>query len=73
MSNYTCNKSSSFGVLDAVGTLFATLISIASGNSLGWAMFHAILGWFYVIYSTFTGDIVNGYEALESIRVLLNN
>ena len=37
-----------------LGTLIAVLISWSMWKSVGWAILHGILGWFYVIYYLIT-------------------
>ncbi len=32
------------------GTALAMVISYANWHSIGWAIFHGLLGWIYVIY-----------------------
>jgi hypothetical protein len=42
-------------LLTLVGMGFAAYISYDINSSLGWALFHGILGWLYVIYQIFLG------------------
>lgn len=41
--------------LTAVGIALATVISYSAYQSVGWALFHGILNWFYVIYAVWQG------------------
>lgn len=34
----------------ALGGVLALLISWSANHSIGWAILHGILGWFYVVY-----------------------
>ncbi len=43
----TINKGVSFG------SVLAMIISYTAWKSIGWAIFHGILGWLYVIYYIF--------------------
>ena len=36
--------------LGAVGCSVAAVISYAAWHSVGWAVLHGFLGWFYIIY-----------------------
>ena len=33
-----------------LGTLLAVIVSVMSGNTLGWVILHGLLGWIYIIY-----------------------
>lgn len=35
------------------GSALAMVISYVSWQSIGWAIFHGLLGWFYIIYFIF--------------------
>lgn len=37
-----------------LGTVIAILLSWVKWHALGWAIFHGLLGWFYVIYHLLT-------------------
>jgi acetyl esterase/lipase len=34
----------------SMGAVLATAISLSANDSILWAIFHGVLGWFYVIY-----------------------
>lgn len=36
-----------------IGAVIAAILSWTTHHSLGWCIFHALCGWFYVIYWTF--------------------
>lgn len=36
--------------LGTLGVILAVIISWTLNHSIGWAIFHGFLGWFYVIY-----------------------
>ena len=40
-----------------IGTMIAVVISWTVNHSIGWAILHGILGWFYVIYAIITSQI----------------
>ena len=42
--------SSGIGTLTAVGVAIAVQISWGLNHSIGWAIWHGVLGWFYVIF-----------------------
>mgnify|MGYP003295659815 CR=1 FL=1 len=47
------NKNNSIGGITwgaCMGTSLATCISWSMWHSLGWALVHGFLGWFYIIY-----------------------
>lgn len=48
MSNQS--KSTGINTLTAVGVAVAVQISWAFNAHVGWAIFHGLLGWFYVLY-----------------------
>ena len=53
-SNNNSNSSSGgVGCINLVGIVLAALISWTLNHSIGWAIFHAMLSWFYVIYRVF--------------------
>lgn len=34
-----------------LGSVIAAIVSYAHNGSVLWALFHAVLGWFYIIYA----------------------
>ena len=48
--NVSVNKSSATKTGVSFGAVLATVISYTQWRSIGWAILHGILGWFYVIY-----------------------
>lgn len=39
-----------FTLGDSIGTIIAVILSWSKWHSIGWAILHGILSWFYVIY-----------------------
>jgi hypothetical protein len=39
-----------FLAIESVGTVIAALLSASANNTTGEVIFHALLGWIYVIY-----------------------
>lgn len=44
------SKSTGIGTFTAIGVAIAVQISWAFNASVGWAIWHGILGWVYVLY-----------------------
>jgi len=49
-SRVSSGVSSGIGTLSAIGIAIAVQISWGINHSIGWALWHGFLGWFYVIY-----------------------
>ena len=43
-------KGNSIGFCALLGTVLAVVLSWSANHSILWAILHAFLGWFYVIY-----------------------
>jgi len=52
-SNHSSSYSGGIGCMGMAGIVLAALISWTLNHSILWAIFHAFLGWFYVIYRVF--------------------
>ena len=50
--NENTKKAAKSGI--TFGTCLAMVISYTSWNSVGWAIFHGLLSWLYVIYLVVT-------------------
>lgn len=50
--NENTRKAAKSGI--TFGTCLAMVISYTSWNSVGWAIFHGLLSWLYVIYFVVT-------------------
>ena len=50
--NENTKKAAKSGI--TFGTCLAMVISYTSWNSVGWAVFHGLLSWLYVIYFVVT-------------------
>ncbi|MFQ8793039.1 MAG: hypothetical protein ACLR77_12195 [Oscillospiraceae bacterium] len=50
--NENTKKAAKSGI--TFGTCLAMVISYTSWNSVGWAIFHGLLSWLYVIYFVVT-------------------
>lgn len=50
--NENTKKATKSGI--TFGTCLAMVISYTSWNSVGWAIFHGLLSWLYVIYFVVT-------------------
>jgi hypothetical protein len=50
--NESTKKAAKSGI--TFGTCLAMVISYTSWNSVGWAIFHGLLSWLYVIYFVVT-------------------
>lgn len=37
-------------VINLIGPIIAAILSWSINHSIGWCIFHAILGWLYVLY-----------------------
>lgn len=37
----------------SIGTIAAAIVSWTTNHSIGWAIFHGLCSWFYVIYWAF--------------------
>ena len=48
MADSSGSSGGSYGI--GLGTLIAVIASWTVNHSIGWAILHGILGWFYVIY-----------------------
>ena len=59
MSSNNSNSSSGIGCFGMIGIVLAVLISWTLNHSVLWAIFHACLGWIYVIYRVvFAGQVL---------------
>lgn len=50
MNNSTNNNSTGCGGGIGLGTVIAVVLSWSANHSIGWAILHGLLSWFYVIY-----------------------
>jgi len=51
----TTSVSGGIGFLSALGMAIAVQISFGLNHSIGWAIWHGFLGWFYVLYRWIMG------------------
>lgn len=53
------------GILFILGGAMAFFVSVQRKNSLGVAIIHMLLGWFYLFYVGFCSKFIDGYKEFK--------